>query len=411
MTAHGSKGLEFDTVYVLSAVKSIWDSRGRSNHISLLPHLKNIDHPQNQDDALRLFYVAMTRAKRQLIIATHELNEDGKPQVPFSALLHHDVTSRLPTPDEPISLTTTDAGLRSSVEHAWHDQHISVPQQSMQKLLAQRLETYRLSATHLGTFLDVTNGGPHAFLLGNLLRFPSAMSPSASYGDAIHKTLEYLHSHIIEHATAPDGDKLINYFKSALELKHLSELDHQRYLQQGETALSIFLRDYAPSISANHKPEVSFYDQGVVIGEAHLTGKLDVLEVRKNQARVTDYKTGKYLRSWEPSRTSPFDKIKQFKYRQQLLFYKLLVDNARSYGGRGVRATEGVIFFVEPDDKGQLRQLDLSLDDQAAVDELSALIQIVWRHIMELNLPDTSHYSPDIKGIEQFKQDLLDGKI
>ena len=42
-----------------------------------------------------------------------------------------------------------------------------------QLLLLPQLANYKLSATHLNNFLDVTRGGPRAFLLDNLLHFLS----------------------------------------------------------------------------------------------------------------------------------------------------------------------------------------------------------------------------------------------
>lgn len=60
----------------------------------------------------------------------------------------------------------------------------------MKELLAHTLESYKLSVTHLTSFLDVTRGGPQHFLLNSLLRFPKSKHPSAEYGSAIHEALQ-----------------------------------------------------------------------------------------------------------------------------------------------------------------------------------------------------------------------------
>ena len=86
----------------------------------------------------------------------------------------------------------------------------------LKDVLAPTLETYKLSVTHLNNFLDVSRGGPQNFLLNNLLRFPSAKSPAASYGTAIHASLQQLHNLL-----RADGYfiyKSINSFRKKLAL-------------------------------------------------------------------------------------------------------------------------------------------------------------------------------------------------
>lgn len=59
MTVHASKGLEFDTVFLA----------GVEDHI--IPHEKSIEeNPANLEEERRLFYVAITRAKRKLFISS-----------------------------------------------------------------------------------------------------------------------------------------------------------------------------------------------------------------------------------------------------------------------------------------------------------------------------------------------------
>ena len=48
---------------------------------------------------------------------------------------------------------------------------------------------------------------------------------------------------------------------------------------------------------------------------------------------------------------------------------------------------------------------------EAQQEEISALIAAVWRHIMDLDMPDTSAFSPDIDGIMAFERSLLEEKI
>ena len=68
MTAHASKGLEFDTVFIIGAEEGIF------------PHANSLN--ENSIDAIeeerRLFYVAMTRAKKKLYITNSHQRKQGK---------------------------------------------------------------------------------------------------------------------------------------------------------------------------------------------------------------------------------------------------------------------------------------------------------------------------------------------
>ena len=56
----------------------------------------------------------------------------------------------------------------------------------------------------------------------------------------------------------------------------------------------------------------------------------------------------------------------------------------------------------------------LSLEDTFSREELTEftqLIEIIWRKITTLDMPDISDYSADYKGMLQFENDLLTGEI
>ncbi|HEY4478650.1 MAG TPA: ATP-dependent helicase, partial [Candidatus Paceibacterota bacterium] len=65
MTAHGSKGLEFDYVFLPYATEEAWISKGRGTSF-VLPK-KHANH-NDIADLRRLFYVALTRAKKDITI-------------------------------------------------------------------------------------------------------------------------------------------------------------------------------------------------------------------------------------------------------------------------------------------------------------------------------------------------------
>ena len=49
--------------------------------------------------------------------------------------------------------------------------------------------------------------------------------------------------------------------------------------------------------------------------------------------------------------------------------------------------------------------------DTEELARFSELVSKVWKHIIALDLPDTSHYEPNYKGLLEFEQDLLDDRL
>ncbi|HUR52482.1 MAG TPA: ATP-dependent DNA helicase [Mycobacteriales bacterium] len=119
LTAHRSKGLEWDVVVVAGVQEGVWpDLRRRStlleaerlNHDGLR---EPADRAQLLADERRLFYVAVTRAKRRLVVTAVESPEDdGDRPSRFLAELGIEVTQHRNRVERPLSLTSLVAALR-----------------------------------------------------------------------------------------------------------------------------------------------------------------------------------------------------------------------------------------------------------------------------------------------------------
>ena len=409
MTVHKAKGMEFDTVFVIGLVDAVWSkgTAGSGGRFSYPANLVSIKPDNNElEDALRLLFVAMTRAKQQLKLCYYKKGEDGKTHEVFAPLIDSSL--------EPIDVTMpVDAlALTRQYEARWLTRHIGLDQSDMQALLGEQLASYKLSATHMNNFLDVTRGGPAYFLTQNLLRFPAAQSPYASYGSAVHAALRYAHEVAAQGGT-PSLPKVLAAFQAELAKAHLSEYDAARFLQRGNEALPRFFATHSEDFTSHQKTEVDMSHDGATAGEALLRGMLDVLELNETTRTltITDYKTGSSFSSWASSpSTEEHTKIKQHHYRQQLLFYKLLVDSSSQWGKQGWQATTGRLQFVEPNSSGKIVQLELPYDREE-LERFERLVGAVWQKITTLDFPDTSSYEPTLAGILQFEEDLLNGKI
>lgn len=402
MTAHKSKGLEFEHVYIVGAIDTTWGERVRSKS-------RLINYPQNlplttagdtYDERLRLFFVAMTRAKSSLSISYSLVNDNGKETLRASFLAEQPWQANVPliSADPQYAIATA--------ETAWYKSLTSVIEPSQKNVLAPLLENYKLSATHVNAFLDVTHGGPQGFLINELLRFPQAKHASACYGSAIHIALQRAHSHLSATGKQRPHEDILHDFEEALRQQHLSDKDFNDYLQKGSAVLSTFLDAKYDTFSPTQKAELNFAGQAVFVGKAHLTGKLDLIDIDQDTITITDYKTGRAARNWQGK--DEYEKIKLHKYKQQLMFYNLLTTRSRDYGKYTVK--QAVLQFVEATPQNEIVGLEaqFSRDD---LDQFSQLVEIIWEHIQNFDLPDTSAYSPDLKGMLAFEEDLLDKKI
>lgn len=412
MTAYKAKGLEFDVVFVINAQDEVWGptARSRSLGITLPRNLPIAPASDGDNDKLRLLFVALTRARHNLHVTsyTHSLENKLSPGLSFiggnaadSQPVHELLQPKFidkPATPQAVEILATDWSYRFR-------QIIADRQTLFEPILAD----YKLSVTHLNNFIDIVNSGPSYFFLHNLLRFPEAPTPSAAYGDAVHKTLQWAYGELRTTSKLPSTKKLQDYFADLLARKHLRRADQRRLEQRGREALERYLKERGNDINAKDLIERGFNNEGVVVGGARLSGKIDKLHFSEaGQAQVVDFKTGKPARSWRGK--DAYEAVKLHKYRQQLNFYKLLVEHSASYQRR-LKVTNGALEFIEPDEQGKLvDNLELEFDS-SELQRFAKLIAAVWQHIMELNFPDTGAYTSNLKGIEQFEQDLIDGKI
>jgi DNA helicase-2/ATP-dependent DNA helicase PcrA len=188
-----------------------------------------------------------------------------------------------------------------------------------------------------------------------------------------------------------------------LRQQHLSPHDFEHYLQKGSDTLTAFLQQKYSTFTPQQKVEVSFAHQAVFVGKAHLTGSLDMIDIHDGAISVTDYKTGKASRTWTGK--TDFEKIKLHKYKQQLMFYELLLQNSRDYSRYEIDGR--YLQFVEPTQSGDIVHLDASFTPEEC-EHFSRLIEAVWKHITTLELPDTSNFESNYKGMLAFESWLLD---
>ncbi|MCA9343105.1 PD-(D/E)XK nuclease family protein, partial [Candidatus Saccharibacteria bacterium] len=409
LTAYKAKGLEFEYVFILQAHDDVWGakSRGSTNKLPLPLNLSHIRYlSSSNDERLRLLYVAITRAKHGLFISSHSTKDNGKPTSSLKYLSENDeISPHLPKKSQLIvQEMSKPRQLAENTETLWQAGYVELPA-NLKDLLTDRLKSYRLSPTHLNSFTDMEFSGPHAFLMQTILRFPQAPNASGEYGTAIHNTLEWLQNQINTHGR-PGNNQILEQYEKELGHRYMAINDKQQATKKGRNALEAYLNKNDKIFTKPAKAEVNFYEEGVVINDAHLSGKIDRLEINQQDktVEIVDYKTGSPIKKWGSS-------TKAHKYKQQLYLYKILIENSITY--KNYRVKSARLEFIEP--------INLSTNTLAAPlylnfnepeeQEIKQLLGIVWQHIISLDLPDISSYSQDLKGTLDFEKDLLTKKI
>jgi RecB family exonuclease len=282
----------------------------------------------------------------------------------------------------------------------WQERHeAALLNADMRALLEDRLRNFQLSPTHVNDFVDVANSGPQAFFLRTILRFPQAPRAQIQYGNAVHETLEWVHTYTKQHSELPSVGMLHKAFAKRMQSKRLSEHDTALYLDRGQQALKAYLEKRGDRFKPDDVVEYNFRSEGVFAGKAHLSGKIDKLIINRAERtiQIVDYKTGKGHSRWTRE-------IKLHKYRQQLYLYKALVEGSHTFGGYTV--TDAYLEFVEPDEDGEIQELHVTFDETEFA-RIKHLAEIVWQHIVNIDLPDVSGYNADLTGVDSFEADLL----
>jgi len=396
LTSHGAKGLEFAYVCILSVNDDIWAGRSKGSKLSFPINLPLASAGDTEDDFIRLFYVALTRARHTLYITHHK-----SPLRFLTSNTLPDTVSDAPVTETPELLVE---GLK-----VYHAPPFA---QDEQALLQKVVEGYMLSPTHLNNFLNVIDGGPTLFLEQNLLRFPQAKTASSVYGTAIHKALEDAHTLTKKNGKVPELSVLIESFTKELKKGRLLDFEETKQQARGEHVLTNYYNARKKDISPNHIVELNFAQQSVMIDGALLTGKIDKILATENEWTVVDLKTGKGFSAWDEPKLTAYDEIKLHHYKNQLMMYKLLVEHSRDY--REHRVSTGVLEFVEELDDNRVLELTLELDTKEArgeLDDFKDLAVAVYKKIVTLDFPDISDYPKTLEGIKAFEKDLVLGKI
>ncbi len=301
ITAHKAKGMEFERVFLVSATAREWEKGGRAATIP-----SPVASLHAAEDAVRLFYVALTRAKDALTVSYSAFSGDGKEQAP-STLIPDGLNVVAPERDLlPLMHSAVDAS------------------ELVCDLTKRYLMHDGLSPSALNEYLE----SPASFFAKRVLRLREPEAPALVIGIAVHAGI----ASYLEHKDEAKA-------KAALEasLRHSllpRNAAYDRIAEHARQSLSAYLayREEDGMLGAPSAIEKTYETTREIDGTTvKLKGQIDALFETRNGICIADFKTTSEVKAMDE------------KYVRQLAFYDLLV---RENGGN---PTQAAIVQVGPD--------------------------------------------------------------
>ncbi len=357
MTAHKSKGLEFDYVFCVGMNDGHWGNRRMPSYFLPLSSLSEVDDGGVEDER-RLLYVALTRARKEVTLSYSKKDNSQKELLPSQFLEEIDPSKikkiDIKVPIGKAGRVTSDR--RPKVTPSIRDKNY------LRKVFLEE----GISVSALNNYIDC----PWKFFFLNLIRVPKAEERYQLYGTAIHETLKVFFDEY-RNGRLMSKKNFLSLFENFLNKKALSEDDFKLFLEKGTKSLSGYFEAYKntwPKPIVNELNVVGtflpFTSQAGSKESLLLKGKIDKIEPDLGDSvTVVDYKTGnpKSRREIEGG-----TKSSDGNYKRQLVFYKILLDE---FDSGQLKVGKGVVDFVEPDKSGKYRKelFEITVEDADAL--------------------------------------------
>ncbi|MDB5189350.1 MAG: helicase / ATP-dependent helicase PcrA, partial [Parcubacteria group bacterium] len=279
ITAHKAKGMEFERVFVVGMNARQWEKGGMPAKIP-----SPIDQKRSAEDATKLFYVAITRAKNELVLSYSIESGEGR-DLPPSLL----IPEGLPTVTSAVNPLPL---LHATIE----------PTKAVNDLVYTYLTEEGLSPSALNEYIE----SPPVFFARRVLRLHEPESPATTIGSAVH-------AGIAEYLATKDTDKAYATLAGTLGRSLLPRnAAYDRVVEDATARLAAYLAH--PETAEAVAIEKAFSITKEVCGkDILLYGKIDAVFKGDRGEEIVDFKT-----------SSKIDE-KDASYPRQLAFYDYLL--------------------------------------------------------------------------------------
>jgi DNA helicase II / ATP-dependent DNA helicase PcrA len=330
LTLHGSKGLEFDFVWIAHMDERSLMSTKRQSFVLPSGIEENVEN-EDEDEAKRKLYVAMTRAKRFCTISYARYSYTGSDQE-----IARIITALPETLFEKQSFARTEEGIVGG-DVKQYVSRTATPtdeRENLISLVASQYHECSVSVTLLNNFFEC----PWKWYFRNLLQLPEPQNDSLHIGNVVHKSIEYA----LKQKILPKQKELLEHTDGcALIEARYDEVLARRIAAQAKSVISSWIEHYAPNLERPYEIEKSFSYRDPEIPELSIYGKIDVVEtLHTGSARVTDWKTGSVKTKADVDRLDEEGRMSGLL--RQLVMYSYLLE-----GSNAVSVSESRLVFLE----------------------------------------------------------------
>jgi len=350
LTAHSSKWLEYQYVYIPWVQAWNWESKTIANKLKLPiwvvwdwlqysnlneKEKKTIEKQIRQEEDRRLFFVAITRAEKQVIFS-RTIWKDNKIYIDSPFILETQINQ-----SENIDNTQD---LKQIIINKLQNQTIQINDDEL-NYIKDFLKNYKLSPTDLNTFLE----DPKIFLQNSVFKYPFTDNEFTIFWKVYHRILELINKKKLDNKKI-ELKYLIDTFNLLINKELLTSDEKERLTQKWIESLTWYFDIFISNPREILKFEYNFRPRNVVFEGIPITWKIDKIEkitlnltpppsgtpLEKGRniiedVALVDYKTwstkSENVIKWVDRYGNKKESFKEGKYYRQLLFYKLLAEN------------------------------------------------------------------------------------
>jgi DNA helicase-2/ATP-dependent DNA helicase PcrA len=277
LTAHMAKGLEFEVVLIVGCVEQKFPVRRRGEALELPAALLR-EPPAGGDAHLseerRLFYVAMTRAREELVLTSAA--DYGGPRV---RKLSRFVAEALDLAVPAVAARKSDP-LEALARHAPATAAAVPPSAALGPddpltLSFRQLDDYRTC--------------PLKYKYVHRLRVPLLAHHRVVFGSAVHKAVQEHFRARLEGRPFAEDDLITAFRRAWVSEGFLSREHEEQRLRAGEEALRLFYREDA---AAPLRPTAVEREFAFFVDRTRVQGRYDLVFERDGLVTILDFKTG-----------------------------------------------------------------------------------------------------------------------
>ncbi len=340
LTLHGSKGLEFDSVWIAHMDEKSFSGTKRDG-FTLPESVKNLLSKRDEIVLKRELYVAITRAKRFCTISYAIKSYTGGDQEVSHTVLDIADNFEKQNADETEKLILKNDSTAYVKASTKNDAHVHTDE--LVTLVKRDYENRKVSVSLLNNFFEC----PWKWYFRNLLQLPELKSESLEFGNIVHGSIDQ----VLKLSKKPSDADIENIVKYQIKKSQFGDKRKQAELfKQAYAVVVRWAEERLPEINSQREPEQSVSVSDDRFPHLSIYGKIDLIEhIGDNTIRVIDFKTGGAKKKGDIEKIDEHGKLSN--YMRQLAMYSYLITHSPKWK---VRVTESWLEFLEAKNKSEV---------------------------------------------------------